>query len=127
VWLSKIVAGHYDSGVSSATQIGLGNTGRIVSSQTPECPLRYASGSGSEFLWIWVISATLFLSNLRGKDQINDAGGQDDRYNVSQEKSGSRLFRVPLHLLSFQRQDCGHISRHARTSVLGRRTADSGS
>jgi hypothetical protein len=90
VWLSNNVAGHYKSGVSSAMQIGLGNTGGIVASlmfvteQAPEYPLGYGLGLG--LVWLCVIAATLFLLVLRRENKIRDAGGRDDRYNLPEEE-----------------------------------------
>ena len=89
VWLSNNVSGHYKRGVSSAVQIGIGNIGGIVASnvylskQAPKYPLGFGVGLG--FLWMCILSSTIFFFYLKRENKLRDGGKRDDRLDASPE------------------------------------------
>ncbi len=59
----------------------------FVSTQAPEYPFGYGLGLG--LVWLCVIAATIFFFLLRRENKIRDAGGRDDRYNLSEEEKSN--------------------------------------
>ncbi|KIV88517.1 hypothetical protein PV10_08195 [Exophiala mesophila] len=93
VWMSNNMAGHYKVGVSSAVQVGLGNTGGIiasnmfVTSQAPEYPLGFGLGLG--LVWFCVISSVAFLFWIKRENRLRDQGKRDYRYNLPEDEKSN--------------------------------------
>ena len=86
VWLTNNMGGHYKRSISTAMQVGLGNTGGIIASNifiTREAP-RYLTGYATSLglLWLCGLASTALLIGLSIENKKRDKGDRDDRYNL---------------------------------------------
>lgn len=90
VWVTNNMGGHYKRSISTAMQVGFGNTGGIIASNifiTKEEPL-YISGYGTSLalLWLCGLASTALLIGLRIENKKRRDGKRDDRYSLPKEE-----------------------------------------
>ncbi|KAK2793488.1 hypothetical protein FQN51_001245 [Onygenales sp. PD_10] len=89
-WLSNNMAGHYKRGISSALQIGLGNTGGIIASniflksEAPSYPTGYGVCLG--LIWVCGITCVIFFFYLRRENRMRVQGKRDYLLELPQDE-----------------------------------------
>jgi cyanate permease len=82
-WISNCMSGHYKRSISSAMQIGFGNTGGIIASNiflAKEKPL-YRTGFGTTLglLWVCALACTVLFFGAKRENKKRDRGDRDWR------------------------------------------------
>jgi hypothetical protein len=90
VWVTNNMGGHYKRSISTAMQVGFGNSGGIIASNifiTKEAPL-YLSGYGTSLglLWLSGLASTALLIGLYVENRKRRDGKRDDRYSLPKEE-----------------------------------------
>ena len=105
VWLSNNVSGHYKRAVSSAMQIGLGNSGGIVASnifitsQAPHYPVGFGVSLG--LVWLCALAACCMLALLAAENKKRDAGERDHRLGLPADELDNLGDDHPLFRFSY--------------------------
>ncbi len=90
VWLNNNMGGHQKRSISSALQVGFGNSAGLIASNiyiTTEAPT-YPVGYGVSLALVWVcgLASTGFFIGLRRENKKRDMGERDDRYDLPSSK-----------------------------------------
>jgi hypothetical protein len=90
VWVTNNMGGHYKRSISTAMQVGFGNSGGVIASNifiTKEAPL-YLTGYGTSLalLWICGLASTAFLIGLHIENEKRENGDRNHRYNLPMEE-----------------------------------------
>ncbi|PGH29978.1 hypothetical protein GX50_07278 [[Emmonsia] crescens] len=89
-WLSNNMGGHYKRGISSAMQIGIGNSGGLIASNLffPSEAPRYPTGYGVSLALIWVCAATCiaFFLYLYRENRLRAQGLRDHLLQLPEDE-----------------------------------------
>ncbi|KLJ09201.1 hypothetical protein EMPG_15376 [Blastomyces silverae] len=89
-WLSNNMGGHYKRGISSAMQIGIGNSGGIIASNLffPSEAPRYPTGYGASLglIWLCALTCIVFLLYLHRENRLRAQGHRDHLLQLPEDE-----------------------------------------
>ncbi|OJD21305.1 hypothetical protein ACJ73_07354 [Blastomyces percursus] len=89
-WLNNNMGGHYKRGISSAMQIGIGNSGGIIASNVffPSEAPRYPTGYGASLglIWLCALTCIVFLLYLYRENRLREQGHRDNLLQLPEDE-----------------------------------------
>ncbi|KAL2378146.1 hypothetical protein RJZ90_006226 [Blastomyces dermatitidis] len=89
-WLNNNMGGHYKRGISSAMQIGIGNSGGIIASNLffPSEAPRYPTGYGASLglIWLCALTCIVFLLYLYRENRLRAQGRRDHLLQLPEDE-----------------------------------------